>query len=212
MTPALLAGNPFIQERFATTLQVRAQFARDVADVLAIPQPDARLPDMRQIWWALRAEALGRAGQKAAAMREIKAMRQARGRHPVANDLKPMVKVAELIALARIAEGSGDSKGALRQLHRAAGIERTFTYNEPPTWHQPIDSALGALLLRTGDARGAKAAFDRALVRRPGNAWALWGRAQAEAALGDTRASAQSMTQYRKSWAGGPDGVALAQL
>lgn len=212
LTPERVMANPYLLERLATTLQVRAQFARGPAEALAIPQPDARLPDMRQLWWALRAEALGRAGQKAAALREIAAMRQARGKMPVTKDLRPMVKLAETMALARIAEGSGDTKGAVRQLRAAAHIERTFSYNEPPVWHQPVDGALGALLLRTGDARGAKAAFDRALVRRPGNAWMLWGRAQAEAALGDRQASLQSLELYRRNWAGGADTSPLAQL
>jgi tetratricopeptide (TPR) repeat protein len=208
----MVVGNPHGLALLATALQARAQFARTPEEMLAIPEPDARLPDMRQLWWALRAESLGRAGRKAEAMREIVAMRKARGKTPVSQDFRPMVKLAETVALARIAEGSGDTKGAIRLLSGAAGVERKFTYNEPPTWHQPVDGALGALLLRTGDARGAKAAFDRALVRRPGNAWALWGRAQAEAALGDGHASVQTLALYRKSWAGGSEGVTLAEL
>lgn len=145
-------------------------------------------------------------------MREIVAMRAARGKTPIDKEFRPMIKLAETIALARIAEGSGNPKSAIRLLQSAAGIERKFSYNEPPLWHQPVDAALGALLLRTGDARGAKLAFDRALVRRPGNAWVLWGRAQAEAALGDTAASEQSLTLYRKSWAGSSDTALMRQL
>jgi tetratricopeptide (TPR) repeat protein len=206
------AAHLYALARLTTALQVRAQFARGPAEMLAIPEPDARLPVLRQLWWALRAESLGRAGQKAAAMREIVAMRQARGKSPEPKDFQPMVKLSEKIALARIAEGSGDIKGALRLLNAAAGIERKFSYNEPPIWHQPVDAALGAMLLRAGDARGAKAAFDRALARRPGNAWVLWGQAEAEAALGEREASSQSRALYRKSWAGDLDGKLLAQL
>lgn len=189
--------------RLATPIQVRAQFARTLDESLAISRPDARLPDLSQLWWALRAEALGRAGKKSAAMKEIKAMRAARGKQPVTEDFKPMVQLAETMALARIAEGSGNRKGALRLLTKAAQIESTFDYNEPPLWHQPVDAAIGGALLRAGDAKGAKAAFARALIRRPGNAWALWGRARAEAKLGETQASSATLAAYRKIWAGG---------
>ncbi|MDF0540917.1 hypothetical protein PX699_01070 [Sphingobium sp. H39-3-25] len=208
----MAAGNIMIQARLTTALQARAQFARTLEESLAIPEPDAAMPELRQIWWALRAEALARAGKVPAARQEIATMRAARGRKtndskatggkPRDAEFAAMIKLSETLALARIAEAEGNPKGAIRLLHTAAGIERGFSYNEPPVWHQPVDAALGALLLRTGDARGAKAAFDRAITRRPGNAWVLWGRAQAEAGLGDKQASAQTMGLYRKSWAG----------
>jgi tetratricopeptide (TPR) repeat protein len=203
----MAADNIMIQARLTTALQARAQFARTLAESLAIPEPDPAMAQLRQIWWALRAEALARAGKIPAARQEIATMRAARGRKATGGkprdvEFAAMIKLSETLALARIAEAEGNPKGAIRLLQSAAGIERGFSYNEPPVWHQPVDAALGALLLRTGDAKGAKAAFDRAITRRPGNAWVLWGRAQAEAQLGERQASAQTMALYRKSWAG----------
>jgi tetratricopeptide (TPR) repeat protein len=212
ITPAKVAVEPRFEGRLISALQARAQFAHDLQALLAIPQPDVRLPHMRQIWWALRAEGLGRAGRKSDAMREIVAMRAARGKGALRKNYLPLVKLAETIALARIAEGEGQRRKAVRLLQAAAGIESKFAYNEPPLWHQPVDAALGALLLRNGDARGAKLAFDRALARRPGNGWALRGRAEAEARLGDRAASDRTLALYRKSWAGGSDEAVLARL
>lgn len=200
--PAKLAGNVRGQGLLATALQARAQFARGPVEMLAIPEPDARLPNLRLLWRAMRAESLGRAGRTAEAMRELSALRAARARTPPQGDFVAMVKLAEAIAMARIAEGRGNERAALRHLKAAAAIEHRFSYNEPPNWHQPVDGALGALLLRTGDARGAKAAFDRALQRRPGNVWVYWGRAQAEAALGEKQASTATLALFRKLWAG----------
>ena len=211
LTPEKIAGMPRLQSRLVSALQARAQFSPTLDDLLAIPQPDVRLAEMRQMWWALRAEGLGRAGRKAEAMKEIVAMRAARGQKPVAKDALPLVKLAETMALARIAEGSGENRKALRLLHAAAGIERNFAYNEPPLWHQPVDAALGALLLRTGNAKQAKMAFNRALVRRPGNGWALWGKAQAQAMLGERQASASTLALHRASWKGTDQGM-LARL
>ncbi len=210
--PAKLAGNVWGQGLLATALQARAQFARGPAEMLAIPEPDARLPNLRLLWRALRAESLGRAGRRAEAMRELAALRAARARARPQGDFVAMVKLAETIAMARIAEGSGNARAALRHLNAAAAIERRFSYNEPPNWHQPVDSAVGAVLLRTGDARGARAAFDRALLRRPGNVWAYWGRAQSEAALGDKQASAATLVQFRKLWAGESEAGILDQI
>lgn len=212
ITPAKVAIEPGFEGRLISALQARAQFASDLEALLAIPQPDAKLRHMRQIWWALRAEGLGRAGRRADAMREIMAMRAARGKQAVRNDYLPLVKLAEAIALARIAEGAGQRRKAERLLQAAAGIESKFAYNEPPLWHQPVDAALGALLLRNGDARGAKLAFDRALARRPGNGWVLRGLAEAQARLGDQAASERTLAFYRKSWAGGSDAAVLARL
>jgi len=212
LTADRVAANAMLQSRLATAMQVRAQFARTLEEALAIPEPDARLPDMRQMWWAIRAEALARNGQPSAASEEIARMRRARGKAPVAQDLRPMVKIAETVALARIAEANGKPKAAARLLRKAADVESRLPYNEPPLWHQPVDATLGGVLLRSGDAQGAKTAFDRALIRRPGNVWALWGRAQAEAALGDHKASAGTLEAYRRNWAGGSDTPTLARL
>lgn len=211
-TPERAAKNGWLTARLATALQARAQFARGPAEMLTIPQPDARLPDMRMLWHTLRAESLGRAGRAPEAKTELAAMRQLRRKHRPGEEMQAMIELAELIARARIAEGQGDAKSAIKLLTKAAGIEHGFAYNEPPVWHQPVDAALGAVLLRTGDAKGAKAAFDRALVRRPGSAWVLWGKAQAETALGENAASAQSMTRYRQAWAGEQDSALMAQL
>lgn len=212
ITPDDAIKSPWLQGRLSTALQARAQFAASPAEMLAIAEPNPRLHELRQLWRALRAEALGRAGQKAEAMREIKAMRTERQGISLDRDFRPLLKLAEAIALARIAEGSGDTKAAMRQLQTAAAIERTFDYNEPPLWHQPVEAAIGALLLRTGDARGAKAAFERALIRRPGSAWVLGGLAQADAALGDAEAGRRSLTQFRKAWAGGSTQDMMARL
>uniref|UniRef100_UPI001112EFE3 tetratricopeptide repeat protein n=1 Tax=Sphingobium phenoxybenzoativorans TaxID=1592790 RepID=UPI001112EFE3 len=69
----------------------------------------------------------------------------------------------------------------------------------------------GGLLLRRGDVRGANAAFDRALARRPGNGWVMWGKAQALAAAGDAEASRALLEKQRKAWRG-TEAPTLARL
>lgn len=194
-------GNDYAQALLLTALQTRSQFL-SLDQMLALPEPDADKPVVRQIWFALRAEALARAGRIAEARREIRAMRAAQRHMKADKDLAAIAMVAENVALGRIAAGRGDVRTAARFLSRASAIDAKLPYREPPAWHQPIDAAVGAQLLKGGNARAAKAAFDRALIRRPGSPWALWGRAQAEAALGDAAASAATLAQVDRLWKG----------
>jgi len=198
------AKTSYLEARLITGLQARAQFADNLADLLAIPAPDQRLKTLSQVWYALRAEALGRAGRTAEAKQQIVLMRQARKGAKIDKELQPLVVLAESIAMARIAESAGDGRRAVTLLRKAERIESGFSYNEPPLWHQPVGLALGGLLLRQGDAKGAVDAFDRALARRPGNGWALWGKAQALATTGDGKASEEIMARQRSAWRGAP--------
>ncbi|QUT06494.1 hypothetical protein KFK14_03235 [Sphingobium phenoxybenzoativorans] len=211
ISPDQAAKSAYIEARFITALQARAQFAGDLAALMAMPAPDARLKTAGQVWRALRAESLARAGRTADAKREIAAMRQARKGAKIDRELQPLITLAETIALSRIAESAGDGRRAIALLQKAERIETSFDYNEPPLWHQPVGLALGGLLLRRGDVKGANAAFDRALARRPGNGWAMWGKAQALAAAGDAEASRALLEKQRKAWRG-TEAPTLARL
>lgn len=211
ISPGEAAKSAYIEARLTTALQARAQFAETIDALMAIPAPDARLKGAGQVWRALRAEGLGRAGRTADAEREIAAMRQSRKGAKIDPELQGLVTLAETVALARIAESAGDKRRAVTLLQKAERIEATFSYNEPPLWHQPIGMALGALLLRQGDVKRANAAFDRALARRPGNGWALWGKAQALAAAGDAEASRALLEKQQKAWRG-TEAPTLARL
>lgn len=185
-----------------TALSARAQFAT-AAEMMRLPAPAATgVAPLRGVWRALRAEALGRVGDRAGALRELAAMAN-ETRTGVDPGARPIVRIAELVARGRIEQGAGMPREAARFFAQAERIQAGFGYAEPPLWHQPVASAVGAALLQSGDAAGARAAFGRALAMRPGNAWALWGRAQAEAEAGDRVAAERSTADFRRIWAGG---------
>ena len=211
VTPEKLAKAPYLQQMLLTALQARGQFAT-TEDLLAMPAPDKAMPVLRQFWFAQRAEARGRDGDRRGAMRDLAAMRAERARLRIPAEVRPVIVLAEQVALARIDYGQKNWRDALRHYRKAARIEATFTYNEPPVWHPPIEAAIGATLLKAGDAAGAKQAFDQALVRRPGNAWALWGRAQAEAALGDSTTEQRTLAALGKAWKGDRRWLSLERL
>jgi tetratricopeptide (TPR) repeat protein len=204
-------GNDYAQALLATALQARAQFS-SADELLAHPEPHAGQPALRQVWRALRAEALAREGRIDEARAEIFVMRRERLRDKLPNEATPLLRIADHVAIGRINFATKNYQGAATRFARAAEIEAKLDYREPPLWHQPLDSALGAALLKAGDARGAYAAFQRALARRPGSAWALWGRAQAEDALGNDAAAGVTRAEVEKRWGGDRKWLSLERL
>lgn len=211
VTPEMLARSGRGQIFLVTAMQARAQFAT-TAEMLAMPAPPMTAPIARQLWYALRAEALGRDGDRKAAMREIAAMRAERGRVKIDSDMRAAAIIAEHMALGRIAFGAGRYRDAAKQFARANAIDVAFGYSEPPVWHQPIEASVGASLLKAGDTKGAIAAFQRALVDRPGNGWALWGLAQAQGAAGDPAAQSATLARLNAQWVGDQQLLQLARL
>jgi hypothetical protein len=202
-------GADYAQALLSTALQARTQFS-SAAELLGRPEPTADQPVLRQVWRALRAEALAREGRIDEARAEIFVMRRERLRDKLPDEAAPLLRIADHVAIGRINFATKNYRGAATRFARAAEIEAKLDYREPPLWHQPLDSALGAALLTAGDPRGAHAAGPRALARRPGSAWALWGRAQAEAALGqDNRAT---LAEVDKRWGGDRKWLTLDRL
>lgn len=202
-------GADYAQALLATALQARAQFSTS-ADLPGWPEPNAQQPALRQIWRALRAEVFAREGKIAEARQEIFVMRRERLRDAPSGALMPLIRIADHVAIGRINFATKNYRGAATRFARAAEIEAQLEYREPPLWHQPLNAALGAALLKAGDARGAKAAFDRAIASRAGSPWVLWGRAQAEAALGQDNGS--TLAEVDKRWAGDRKWLTLERL
>ncbi len=215
MAAAFRSGSPrgaeYGQALLATALQTRAQFAT-VADLPDWPEPNAEQPALRQVWRALRAEVLARDGMITEARAEIFLMRRERLRDKPEGALLPLIRIADHVAIGRINFATRNYRGAATRFARAAEIYAGIQYREPPIWHQPLDASLGAALLKAGDARGAKAAFDRALVDRAGSPWVLWGRAQAEAALGDAEAARATLAEVDRRWTGDRKWLVLERL
>lgn len=184
--------------RMALALQVRSQFLSPAA-FLALREPTSDQLLLHQIWRALRIEAMARAGQVGEARAELMLMRKEAMRDKFLGNEPPELRIAEHVAVARINFAMKNYRGAATRFERAAEIQ---SKSGAPVWHQPLDSALGAALLKAGDAQAASAAFGRALARQPDNVWALWGRAKAQAATGNAAGSAAKLAEIDKLWKG----------
>lgn len=184
--------NGLAQIRLASVSQARAMLMTP-AEFLALPLPVAELPYTRAFHHMLRAEAFGRLGRGDETVAELAAarkLRDAAANSKAKGDLTDwsmpaMLGIAEQMALGRLAMARGDTGTAIMRFRNAIGMETGIRYSEPPLVPQPASLALGAALLKQGNADAARGAFMRALIERPSSRWALTGLAEAQAALGD---------------------------
>ncbi len=116
------------------------------------------------------------------------------------NSARAILAVARLVLSARIAERQGHRDVAIRELAAAAAAEDALNYSEPPDWHSPVRQALGALLLREGDAARAERVYREDLRRNPENGWALYGLARSLEKQRKTRAAEEVNRRFAEAW------------
>jgi hypothetical protein len=210
-TSSRTRGPAYAQALLSTAWQVRSQFSTP-AEFLARPEPTSDQLALHALWRALRIEAMARGGQTGQAHDELLLMRKEALRDKLIDSDIPLLRIAEHVAVARIELANKNYRGAAQRFARAAEIEAKIGAGEPPVWHQPLDSSLGAALLRAGDARPAFEAFTRALAHQPDNVWVLWGRAQAQKASGNSVGSNASMKEVDRRWIGDRKWLTLERL
>ncbi|MEO8895165.1 MAG: hypothetical protein ABI450_04730, partial [Rhizomicrobium sp.] len=191
LDPATSARIAWVQAIDAAPFLAMAQFASPEA-ILAMPEPDARLPYAAAMRHYARAVAFAQRKDDAGVGREIAAMQTLRQAPGIADLLSQGVPVPDLITLAsavaqgRLSFAKGKYDEAAAHYRAAIAIEDKIPYQEPSYWYYPVNQSLGAALLRAGKAEEASLAFQAALVQTPSNGWALYGLAESEQARGAT--------------------------
>ena len=103
---------------------------------------------------------------------------------------------------ARIAYARGNSAAAIDTMR---GLVRQLSNIPPeavPAYYYPVGEWLGWMLLGSGDAAGAEAAFRAGLARTPHNARALYGLMQALSAQGRTSDGDKYAIEIVNNWRG----------
>jgi tetratricopeptide (TPR) repeat protein len=160
--------------------------------ILAEPPPDPRCAGLTFTYvWAtgMAHAALGQAAEAAAVLTRLQAL----GGGTAAKHV-----LAELVLRARIAQAARNDLRAVSLLRQAVAIEDGLGYFEPPKWFVPTRHALGAALLRTGDAAAAEAVYREDLRRSPENGWSLLGLSQALAAQAKPAEAVRA--RFRQAW------------
>ncbi len=114
---------------------------------------------------AAKAE-VAEAHEELAAMQTALDSYKARTKMPPGMDLR----IAHEELEGQIAAASGHVEHARKLLDKASRSERAMTYSEPPMYPRPVAEALGALMLKSGNAPEAEAAFRIALEQYPASA------------------------------------------
>lgn len=115
----------------------------------------------------------------------------------------PLVKALsiasqELRASILIGQGKLDEG---KKLYTAAALdEKKIGYHEPPFYIRPVGENEAVALLKAKDYAGAKAAYEAALVERPGSGFGLYGLARVDELSGDTAGARQAYEAFLKAW------------
>ena len=196
----------FMQHFVVVPMQTQVRFGEWDA-ILARSQSPAPQAYPTGIWHFARGMAQVRKGNAAEAERELQALQKLAddpelaklmiGTTNLAGDL---LKVGAGVLRGELASSQGRHDDAIASLRAAAAIEERLTYNEPADWPLPVSNYLGTALLKAKRPAEAAKAFEHDLTKFPKNGWALHGLAQAQDAMGDQKAAAETRKQFQAAW------------
>jgi tetratricopeptide (TPR) repeat protein len=89
---------------------------------------------------------------------------------------------------------------AKKVFEQAAQEEKALGYREPPGYIRPVGETEGAMMIAASDWSEAKAAYQKALVERPGSGFSLYGIALSSERAGDHKEAAKEYAEFLKSW------------
>jgi tetratricopeptide (TPR) repeat protein len=186
--------------------------------ILALPAPDQELPFVKAAWHYARGAALAKQGDAAGANTEIAAIAAIERSTDFslltaagipANNV---LKIAQHVIEGRIAQAKGDANAAVSAFEKAAALQDTMSYYEPPFWYYPVRQSLGAALVQAKRYDDAAEQFRRSLERAPNNAWSYYGLTELHKARGDAIALARAEELLNQSWVGDRTLLQLSNL
>ena len=176
--------------------------------IIALPDPGDTIPYVKAMWLYARGVALAARRDFASAAAAADAI----GTLEHTADFKllkesnipaqDVLRIAQTLILARVAQAKGDTSIAIAQFEKAAALQDALPYTEPPYWYYPIRQSLAAALLQAGRFDEAEQQFLRALARAPANAWSYFGLAELYKARGNTAAANQAEADLARTWIG----------
>jgi tetratricopeptide (TPR) repeat protein len=207
----------FVQPIKAAPYFAHAQFSRPEV-VLSLAEPEQGLPYLKAIWHYARGVASIAQGNHAAARAEADAI-EAIDRTADFSVLKAagipandVMKIAFMVLQGRMMQVQGDFDGAIGQFRKAAEIQDTLAYMEPPFWYYPVRQSLGAALVQAKRYDEASEQFRLSLIRAPNNAWSYYGLTELHKARGDAMALSRAEELLNKTWTGDRQLLKLSSL
>jgi tetratricopeptide (TPR) repeat protein len=198
-------GNAAIADGFtAMPLETLKRFGR-WDDILKAPEPPAVFPIARAMRHYDRGVAFAGKGMVKEARESQKTFRTAAKDVPAEaifgnNKASDLLAIADDMLEGEILLRESKMKEAIASLERAVKKEEGLRYSEPPEWTVPVRHALGAALLRDGQAGAAEKVYREDLRRWPDNGWSLHGLAASLTVLGKKEEAARAKARLEIVW------------
>lgn len=200
-----LPANAAIADGYvAAPLEVMKRFGQ-WDEILKEPAPPEIFPIARAMRHHIRAIAYAAKGETAKAREEQKAFREA-AKKPGKDATFGNNKAADLFAVGddmlegEILVREGKMAAGIKALRAAVAKEDQLRYSEPPDWVVPVRHALGAFLLKDGQATEAEAVYREDLRRWPDNGWSLFGLAASLETQGKKAEAAAVRAKFDEIW------------
>jgi tetratricopeptide (TPR) repeat protein len=174
-------------------------------EILKEPAPPEFFPIARAMRHHIRAIAYAAKGETAEAHEEQKAFREAAKRQAKDatfsnNSASDLFAVGDDMLEGEILVREGKMDAALKALRAAVAREDKLRYSEPPAWAVPVRHALGAALLKYGQAAEAEGVYREDLRRWPDNGWSLFGLAASLETQGKKTEAAVVRAKFDEIW------------
>ena len=188
--------------------------------ILAMKQPAPEMKITTVFWHFARGMAFAGKGKVSEAEAEYNIVSEAEKATPedtpfampVNNKAKDVLKIAEGVLGAKIAQAKNDADGSIAMLREAVAVQDTLKYDEPSDWFFPVRESLGAALLMKGDAAAAEKTFRDDLDRNPRNPRSLYGLQQALQKQGRDYDAGFVQKQFDASWKGAAHSLKMEDL
>jgi tetratricopeptide (TPR) repeat protein len=196
---------PAIDRWMCSVYDVQKRFGRWDA-ILAEPPPPTFMPVTTATWRAARAVAYAAKHQFENAEQEHRefklVMENMTEDTPWGRDIaRRVLETSDHFIGGEIALQKRQWTKAIEHLTKAAAVEDTLSYGEPPQWLQPVRHTLGAVYLKSGNYADAERAYREDLAKWPNNGWSLYGLSRALEEQGKSAEAANVMKQHLASWA-----------
>lgn len=188
----------------AAPLEVMVRFGM-WDEVLKEPEPPETFPIARGLRHHARGVALAAQGKPKEARAELEAFRAVAKATPKEavfgnNSAADLFAVADPMLEGEILAAEGKTAEGIKRLAAAVAKEDQLKYMEPPDWIVPVRHALGAFLLKDGQAAEAEKVYRADLKKWPNNGWGLYGLARSLEAQGKNVEAEKVKAEWKKVW------------
>jgi len=197
---------PLLQNFGAIPLLALVRFGK-WQEILAAPQPAAKLRYATGMWYWARGMAYVATGDLAKAQTAYTAVMEL----AQADDMKGLqilgfttgainLTLAGHLLAGDLAGAQGKTDKQITELEAAVKVEDDLPYIEPPAWYFPTRDMLGAALLKAKRAADAEAVYHADLKQYPNSGWALFGLMKSLEAQNKTTEAAAVKKEFEAAW------------